>query len=190
MMPNTPDHCGVLTIRNPEFLSGLSRNPSQGSVVRVADERAKMVRDVMIQTPSQPAHQRPLGGIIGGRGEDVIHAVVKLIAIHREVGGIDGVCRLEDQRYAQTDDHMDQKEGASDQQGRTSQHQYGKDQHVCEIEELTGKENNVFAERMPGALQVVVGGKEETLEVSEKHVVQREQRIHKQRVDVLKAMQR
>src|ERR1700761_1576076 len=119
----------------------------------------------MIQAAGQPAHQRALGGVVGGRGENEIHAVVKLIAVHRKVGGVDGVRCLEDQRYAQADDHVDQEEGASDQQGRTSQHQYGKNQHVCEVEELAGKEDNVFTMRMSGALQVVVGRKEEALEI-------------------------
>jgi hypothetical protein len=81
MMPNRAGHGGVLPIRDSKLLGGLSHNPGQRSVVRVANERAQMVNDVMIQASSEPAHQRALGGVVCGRREDVIHAVVELIAV-------------------------------------------------------------------------------------------------------------
>ena len=55
---------------------------------------------------------------------------------------------------------------------------------------MPGKEDDVFAQRMPGALQVVVGREEKALKVPDEHVVEREQRVKKQRIDVLEPVQR
>ena len=35
----------------------------------------------MVEAAGEPTHQWALGGVVGGRGEDVIDAVVELIAV-------------------------------------------------------------------------------------------------------------
>ena len=58
MMPDRPGHGGVLPVGNPKLFGGLTHNPGERSVVRMADEGAEMVNDVMVQTACEPAHQR------------------------------------------------------------------------------------------------------------------------------------
>ena len=85
---------------------------------------------------------------------------------------------------------MDEEERPRDQQRRFSQHQHRQDKHVGEVEALAGKENGIFAQRMFGAPQIFMVGKEKALEVAEEHIVEREHRVNKQRVDVLEAVPR
>src|ERR1700722_246019 len=98
--------------------------------------------------------------------------------------------RLEYQSYAQTDDQVDQQERPAHQQRRFFQHQQRQNQHVSQVKGLAGKKNNVFAHRMPGAAQVIVFGKEKTLEVPEEDVIEREHRVNQQRINVLEAVPR
>ena len=85
-----------------------------------------MMHDVMVQPAGKPTHHRVLGGVIGRGCEDVIHAVFKLVAVCRKVGGVDGVSGLEYQRHAQTDNQMNQKKRAGDQQTAICQHHTGR----------------------------------------------------------------
>lgn len=147
-----------------------------------------MVDDVMIEPAGKPSHNRVFGGVVGCGGKDVVHAVVKLAAVERKVGAVDGVGGLEDERYAQTHDQMHQKKRARDQQRRFSQYQDGQDQHVGEVEAFPGKEDDVFAQRMPGAPQVLVSGEKKALKVAEEHVVEGKHGVDKKSVDVLKAV--
>src|SRR5580704_6533003 len=98
--------------------------------------------------------------------------------------------RLEYQRHAQTDDQVNQQECADHQQGRLFQHQHGQNQHVSQVKGLAGKKNDVFAHRMLGAAQVIMLGKEKTLEVPEEDVIEREHRVNEQRINVLEAVPR
>src|SRR5215469_11049134 len=186
MMPDRPGHSGVLPVGDPELSGGLPHNPGERRVVGMADMRTQMVDDVMVQPTGEPAHKRVFGRVIGCGCEDVIHAVVKLAAVRGKVGAVNGVGGLEDERYAQTDDQMNQEKRTRDQQGRSSQYQHRQDQHVGEVEALTQKEDGVFTLRVPGAPQVFVGGKEEALKVTEEHIVDRKQRVNEQSIDMLK----
>src|SRR3974377_1198689 len=80
---------------------------------------------------------------------------------------------------------MDQEERRGEQKRRFSQYHDRQDQHVRKVEALAGNENGVFAQRMLGALQIFVGREEKALEVPEEHIVEREQRVKKQRINVL-----
>src|ERR1700688_3271591 len=104
MMPDCPGHGGVLPIRDPKLFGSLLHNPGQRSIVGMAHERAQMVDDVMVKPAHEPTDKRVFGCIIGGCREDVIHAVVNLTTVRGKVGAVDGVRRLEYERYGQTDD--------------------------------------------------------------------------------------
>src|ERR1700733_7973579 len=85
---------------------------------------------------------------------------------------------------------MDQEERPGDQQRGLPQHQHRQDQYVSEVEGLAGKQNGIFAQRMFGAFQIIVGREEKAFEVPEEHIVKREHRIKEQRIKVLEAMLR
>src|SRR5580704_3952998 len=99
MMLDCPGHGGVLPIGNPKLFGGLLHNPGQWSVVSMADERAQVVNDMVVEPAHQPTDQRVFGGIIGRGREDVIHPVLKLTTIRGKVSAVDGVGRLENQGY-------------------------------------------------------------------------------------------
>src|SRR5580700_2606535 len=99
MMPDCLSHGGVLPIGNAKLFGGLLHDPGERSIVGVAHERTQMVDDVMVEPAREPTDERILRRIIGRRREDVIHAVVKLTAVHGKVGGVNGVRRLEYKRY-------------------------------------------------------------------------------------------
>src|SRR5271155_237904 len=80
---------------------------------------------------------------------------------------------------------MDQEERPGNQQRRFSQHHHRQDKHVSEVEALAGEKNRVFSQSMLGASQIFVVREEKALEVPEKHVIEREQRVNEQRIDVL-----
>jgi len=98
-MPDSPGHGGVLPIGNPKLLGSLLHDPGQWSIVGMANERAQVVDDMMVKSAHEPTDKRFFGCIIGRCGEDMIHAVVKLRTIRGKVGGVDGVRRLEYERY-------------------------------------------------------------------------------------------
>src|SRR5579863_3883961 len=100
MMPDCPGHGGVLPIGNSKLFGSLLHDPGQRSIVGVAYERTQMVDDVMVEPAHEPTDKRFFGRIIGRCREDVIHAVFKLATIRRKVSAVDGVRRLEYERYA------------------------------------------------------------------------------------------
>ena len=99
MMPDCLCHGGMLPIRNSKLFGGLLHNPGEGSIVSVADERAQMMDDVMVEPARKPTYERVIRRIIGRCRKDVIHAVVKLTTVCGKVGAVDGVRRLEYERY-------------------------------------------------------------------------------------------
>ena len=129
--------------------------------------------DVMVQPAGQPADNRVFGRVIGRGREDVIHAILELAAVGGEVCAVNGMGGLEYERDAQTDDQMNQKKRARDQHGRFSQHEHRQHKHVGEVEAFARKENRVFAQGVPCALQVIVSREEKALEVAEQHIVER-----------------
>ena len=128
MMNDGPAHRGVLAIGYTKLRGGLLHDAGERRVVGMADEGTEVVRDVVVEAAGEPTDDGIVGRVVGGGGEDVIDAVVKLAALGGEIGAVDGVGGLEDQRDAEADDEMDQKEGSEDQQrdlcrsttGRTS----------------------------------------------------------------------
>ena len=70
-----------MTIRDPELFGGLLHNLGQRRIVGVADERAQMMGDVMVETAREPAHERVTGRIICCCCEDVIYPIVKFAAV-------------------------------------------------------------------------------------------------------------
>ena len=101
MMPDRPCHRGVLAIRNAELFGGLLHDAGERGVVSVADVGAEVVHDVVIESSDEPADEGVLGGVVGCGGEDVVDAVFELVAAGGEVGGVDGVGGLEDERDAE-----------------------------------------------------------------------------------------
>src|SRR6202050_1332929 len=99
MMPDCLSHGGVLPIRNPKLFGGFFHDPGQRSIVGGAHERAQMVDDVMVEPAGEPTDERVFRRIIGRCREDVIHAVVKLTTARGKVGAVDGMRRLEYERY-------------------------------------------------------------------------------------------
>src|ERR1700743_976007 len=85
---------------------------------------------------------------------------------------------------------MNQQGRAKDKKRLFPLHQHRQDQHIGEVEALANKENHVFPQRMPGALQVIVGGQKKMLEVSNEYIIKREHRVNQQRIDVLEAVER
>src|ERR1700721_4457156 len=100
MMPDCLSHGGLLPIRNPKLFGGFFHDPGQRSIVGVAHERAQMVDDVMVEPAGEPTDERVSRRIISCCREDEIDAVVKLSAVRRKVGGVNGVRRLEHKRYS------------------------------------------------------------------------------------------
>src|SRR5271155_4632313 len=98
MMPDCLSHGGVLPIRNAKLFGGLLHDPGQWSVVGVADERAQMVDDVMVEPAREPSDERVFCRIIGRGREDVIDTVVKLAAVRGKVGAVNSVRGLEHKR--------------------------------------------------------------------------------------------
>jgi len=72
---------------------------------------------------------------------------------------------------------MDQDERPGDEQRRFSQHYHRQDKHVSEVEGLADNENGIFAQRMTGAFQIIVGREEKAFEIPEEHIIEREHRI-------------
>ena len=70
-----------MPIGDAKLFGGLPHNPCERSIVSMANERAQMMDDVMVEPANEPAYDRVLGRVIGGGREDVIDAVVKLAAI-------------------------------------------------------------------------------------------------------------
>ena len=82
----------MLPVGNAELGGGLFHDAGQRSVVGVAHEGAEMMHDVVIESAHEPTDERVGRRVIGGRGEDMVHAIFELAAIGREVRAIDGVC--------------------------------------------------------------------------------------------------
>ena len=68
------------------------------------------------------------------------------------------------------------------------QEHHRENQHVGEVKRLAGEEDDVFAQGMAGAPEVIVLGKEEALEIAHEDVIEREHRVEEQAVDVLEAV--
>jgi hypothetical protein len=175
----------MLPIRNAKLFGGLLHNPGEWRIVGVADERAQMMCDVMVEAAHEPPYDRVTGRIIGRCSEDVIDAVIEFAAVRGKVRAVDRMRGLEYQRYGQTYYQMDQHECPNDQQRRFPQQQHWQDEHVGEVERLPREEDGVFPRRMPGTLQVVVGWKKKGFKVPYENVVEREHRVKEQRIDVL-----
>ena len=109
-MFDRPSHCGMLPIRNAILLGGLLHNPGQRSIVCVANKRAQMMDDMVIEPASKPTDQWLSRRVVGRCRENVIDPVVKLAAAHWEVRTVDGVRGLENEGYAQADDQMGKQE--------------------------------------------------------------------------------
>ena len=178
----------MLPIGNAKLFGGLLHNPGQRSVVGVAHERAQMMGDVVVEPAGEPAYERVFCRVIGRRGEDVVDAVVEFAAVRGKVSAVDSVSSLEDQRYGHTDDQMNQHERQRDQQNRFSKQDHRQNEHVGEVECLSCEQDCVFAQRMFGAFQIVVGREEKGFKVPDEYVVERKQRIKEQRIDMLKAV--
>ena len=115
-MFDRPPHCGMLPIGNAILLGGLLHNPGQRSIVSVANKRAEMMDDMVIEPASEPTDERLSRRVIGGCRENVVDPVVKLAAALWKVGTVDTVRGLEYEGYAQADDQMGKHESQSDQQ--------------------------------------------------------------------------
>jgi len=87
----------MLPVRDSKFFGGLLHNAGERSVVGVAHEGAEVMCNVMIEAASEPTYDRVAGGVISRCREDVINAVVELVAAGWEVRAVDGVCGLEDE---------------------------------------------------------------------------------------------
>ena len=138
-----------------------------------------------LSPPVSQADERVFSRIIGCGRKDVVHAIVELAAVRGKVGAVNSVRSLEDQRYGQTDDQMDQHERQEDQQRRFPQHYDRQNEHVGEVECLAREKDGVFTRRMLGALQIIVGREEKGFKVPEENIVEREKRVKEQRIDVL-----
>jgi len=114
----------------------------------VAHKRAQMMHDVMVESAREPTHDRVRRRIIGRGREDVINAIVKLVAARGKVRAINSVRCLEDQRYAQSNNQMDQHKRAGYQPGRLAEHNNRQNEHVREIKGLAGKKDHILARRM------------------------------------------
>src|SRR5277367_3731745 len=99
MMLDCHGHGGVLPIGNPKLFGSLLHDPGQWSIVGVTHKRTQVVNDVMVEPAREPTNQRVFGRIIGRGRKDVIYAVFKLVTIRRKVRAVDGVRRLEYERY-------------------------------------------------------------------------------------------
>ena len=147
-----------------------------------------MMDDVMVQPTGKPAHNRVLGRVIGCGSEDIKDAIVKLAADRGEVGAVNGMGGLKYERYAQSHDQMNQEKRACDKKGRSSEHQHWQNKHICDVEALADKEHGVLTQRVPCALQVFVHREEKALKVSDKHIVERKQRVNYQCVNMLESV--
>ena len=86
MMPDSLGHGLVLPVGYAKFLEQFRLNDAcQWSVMGVADVRAEVMDDVMIETADKPAHQRVFSSVVSGCGEDVVNAVFKLAAMQGEI---------------------------------------------------------------------------------------------------------
>ena len=80
MMPDCARHGGMLPVGDSKLFGGLLHDAGQRSIVGVADKRAQMMDDVMVETAREPAHDRIRRRVIGCGREDVIDAVVEVAA--------------------------------------------------------------------------------------------------------------
>src|SRR5690348_10196985 len=141
MMADRSSHGGMLPIGDAKLFGGLSHNPCELRIVSVADERAQMMRNMMVQPADEPTYDRVTRRIIGCCRKDVIDTVVKLAAIRREVGAVNRVRRLEYQRYRQTDNHVNEYKCPRDQERRSPQNNHRQNEHVRDVENLPRKED-------------------------------------------------
>src|SRR5271166_2791435 len=148
-----------------------------------------MVDDVVIQPADEPTDQRGLGRVVGRGRENVMDPVIEFVAARGEVGAVDDVRGLEYERYAQADNQMGKHESQCDQQRRFPQQHDWQNQHVSNVKSFSCKENDVFPQRMLRAFQIIMRGEKEALEVPKEDIIERKQRVHQQRIDVLEALQ-
>jgi len=66
----------------------------------MAYERTKMMNNVMVEPTCEPTHDRVRSCIVSRGGEDVINAIIKLVAARGKVRTINGMRGLEYQRHA------------------------------------------------------------------------------------------
>src|SRR5580658_1435019 len=81
MMPDSPRHGGMLPVRNSKLLGGLFHNPGERSVVSVANKRAQMMGNVVVEPAGEPAHEWVFSGVIGRGGKNMVNAVFKFAAV-------------------------------------------------------------------------------------------------------------
>ena len=154
----------------------------------VTHKRAQMMNDMVIESTRKPTDHRVCRRVISRCREDVVDPIVKFVAAQGEVSAVDTVRCLEYEGHAQTDDQMGEQERQADQQRRFLQHHDWQDQHVGEVEGFPGKEDDIFPQRMRRVFQIIVGGKEEALKVSQKHIVEGKHRVKEQRIYVLEPL--
>src|SRR4029077_180098 len=114
MMFDRPPHCGMLPIGNAILLGGLLHDPGQRSIVSVANKRAQVMDDMVIEPACKPTNDWLRRCVVGRCREYVVDPVVKLAAAQMKVGTVDTVRGLEYEGSAQADDQMGQHEGQSD----------------------------------------------------------------------------
>src|SRR5579863_7339046 len=100
MMLDRLGHGRVMPVGYAKFLGGLLHNPGQRRIVSVANKRAQVMHDMVIQSAHEPTNERVRGRVVGRGCENVIDPVVELVAAGREVSAVDAVCGLEYERDA------------------------------------------------------------------------------------------
>src|ERR1700733_1930429 len=116
MMFDRPAHRRMLPVWDAVLFGSLLHNPGQGSIVGVADKRAQVMNDMVVQSAGKPTDNRVRGRVVGRGREDVIDPVVKLVAAQGKVGAVNCVRGLKYEGYAQPDDQMGKHESQTDQQ--------------------------------------------------------------------------
>src|SRR5580704_5629 len=101
MMFDCLRHGRMLPIRNAELFRGLLHDAGQRGIVSMADKRAQVMDDMVVESANQPADQRGLGRVICRCSEDVVYPVIELVAVRGEVRAVDYVRGLENERNAQ-----------------------------------------------------------------------------------------
>src|ERR1700719_6937 len=91
MMFDRPPHRGMLPIWNAILLGGLLYNHGQRSIVSVANKRAQMMDDMVIEPASKPTYEWLRRRVIGSCRENVINPVVKLAAAQGKISAVDGM---------------------------------------------------------------------------------------------------
>ena len=167
----------MLPVGNAILLGGLLHNLGQRRIVSVANKRAQMMDDMVVESAHQPTDERVRGRVVGRCRKDVIDPVVKLAAAQGKVSAVDAMSGLEYEGHAQTNDQMGEQERQADQQRLFPQQHDRQNEHVGEVESFPCKEDDVFPRRMFRIFQIVVRGEEKALKVPQKYTIERKERV-------------